>query len=190
MGIFLKQLAYLACSFFFILRTFFLYQKTYKQTTTILFEQSQSESIRFANTKQLTRAMYPTKNNINWWASFPSHAINIYVRVWYYKSTKYINLMQPALQTLNNLSFVSVIGRGPSNFFWKNCHIYTMGKTRHIHEPKNISLNCSGASTHFRLFFKSMPFNFKKAWENGNLNISWSWRNGGFFFGKSYIFHY
>lgn len=67
MGIFLKQLAYLACSFFFffILRTFFLYQKTYKQTTTILFEQSQSESIRFANTKQLTRAMYPTKNNIN-----------------------------------------------------------------------------------------------------------------------------
>lgn len=34
----------------------------------------------------------------------------------------------------------------------KNCHIYTIGKTGHINEPNSISPNCSGDSTHFRLF--------------------------------------
>lgn len=45
---FLKQLAYLACSFFSFYELFF-YQKTYKHNTTILYEQCQSEAICFAN---------------------------------------------------------------------------------------------------------------------------------------------
>lgn len=52
----------------------------------------------------------------------------MYVFFKYYNSRKYVNLMQPALQTLQNLSFVLVNGRGQSYFFEKKreklSHLY------------------------------------------------------------------
>lgn len=133
----------------------FFYQKTYKQNTTILYDQCQSEAICFAN---ILHVLCNLKSIllIDELHSPLMQLTYMYGFFKYYNSRKYINLMEPALQTLKNLSFVLVNGRGSSYFFEKkekNCHIYTIGKTGHINEPNSISPNCSGDSTHFRLFF-------------------------------------
>lgn len=79
-----------------------------------------------------------------------------------------MNLMQSALQTMKNLSLAFVNVKGPSYLFKKekkNCHIQIMGKTRHINEPKNISLNYRVASTHFRFFFINTIKSQEKHWK-------------------------
>lgn len=112
--------------FFFILRTFF-YQKTYKHNTTILYEQCQSEAICFAN---ILHVLCNLKSIllIDELHSSLMQLTYMYVFFKYYNSRKCINLIEPALQTLKNLSFVLVNGRGSSYFFEKKreklSHLY------------------------------------------------------------------